>query len=140
MRVEVDRRQRNKLYATIDVETKTYGTEPYTWEEHETKFAQVTDIIKGLKLLGREVKRVAIRTDGFTHADFDTPYYKRYPEEVIDKLWNRIESRYSTEVDITVKNGRAYCEVDNYNIILPKDVRDLNENNRLYLNIYLKDI
>lgn len=140
MRVEVARRERNKLYAVIDVETKIYGTEPYTWEEHETKFAQITDIVKGLKLLGREVERVAIHTGGFANADFDTPYYKRYPEEVIDKLANRIGSMYSTEVDITVKNGRAYCEIDGYNIILPKDTRDLYEGNRLLLNIYLKDI
>lgn len=139
MRVEVDRRERNKLYAAIDVETKICGNDPYTWEEHETKFAQITDIVKGLKLLGREVERVTIRS-GYAYADLDTPYYKRYPEEVLDKLYRIFCGNSYADMDITVKNGRAYCEVNGYSIILPKCVRDLYNEHQLLLNIYLKDI
>ena len=73
------------------------------------------DCIKGLKLLGKEVKQINLV--GNLCLDLDTPYYHKYDEELMNSLYCHLSNNYMTEVQY--KNNRLYIDYKGNNIILP---------------------
>lgn len=81
----------------------------------------LNNVLKALKYLGKNVNGIYIQHVFF---DVDTKYYRRFPYEVIDKLWKKIE-RFKFEQKVIFKNNRLYIVEDDLEIVCPKSMHDL---------------
>lgn len=77
-------------------------------------------VLEALETLGKSVKGIYIQ---YVYFDVDTKYYRRFPDEVIEKLWKRIV-RNGQEQKVIYKNSRLYIEEDGLEIICPEDMHN----------------
>lgn len=77
-------------------------------------------VLEALVVLGKNIEGIYVQ---YVYIDLDTPYYRRYPEEVTDKLWRRIE-KYRSEYEVNYKNNRLYFIEDGIEIICPNDMKN----------------
>lgn len=77
-------------------------------------------VLEALETLGKNVKGIYIQ---YVYFDVDTKYYRRFPDEIIEKLWKRI-SRNGQEQKVIYKNNRLYIEEDGIEIICPENMHD----------------
>lgn len=132
MKTYFDIRER-KIYALIDMNITHYEGYLGGWDERELKVNEINDIIKALQLLGKTVKRITISSHAY--CVMDNTYYRRYPEEVINKIWNKMRN----ETEITIKGKRLYVFMDGYEIILPKDIYTDFDTKQLEINVYYEE-
>lgn len=104
------------------------------YSEKAVNIPQVKQIIRGLELLGKPVKKIVVDAD---YVDFDTKYYRRFPAEVINKLWNNMTARWSNGIEVTIKGNRFYTQIDGYEIVLPKEMLTDYDNNWLRVEFYV---
>lgn len=77
-------------------------------------------VLEALKTLGKNVEGIYIQ---YVFIDLDTPYYRRFPEELTDKIWREIY-RYRTEYKVNYKNNRLYFIAEETEIICPENMHD----------------
>lgn len=78
---------------------------------------EIASVIKGFELLGKKVDSIKLKR--VVSIDFDTPYYKRYSEELINSMYKRLS--YG-DVEIQYKNKRLYYNMAENEIVLPKEI------------------
>ena len=106
----------------------------YEFDEYEIDSKAINEILSGIDKLGLKIKKVTIKSGGFL--DIDTKYYKRYSDEILDKLCNKIGNWRYPDPEVLIKNGRLYCIIDGYEIILPKDFRTEFDTEEIRLSFY----
>lgn len=77
-------------------------------------------VLEALETLGKNVDGIYIQ---YVYIDLDTPYYRRFPEELTDKIWREID-RYRTEYKVNYKNNRLYFITEETEIICPENMHD----------------
>ena len=128
----------NKEPVIADIDNITLRSETYqngyVYEEKGYDIRQIKNIIKGLELMGYHIKKIII-----PHAtvDLDTKYYHRFPEEVIDKIWNGIGRTWSRGREVYIKENRIYTKVEDYEIVLPKDMFSDFDSRTLRMEFYV---
>ena len=65
----------------------------------------ISDIIKGLKLLGKKVNEIYIHSDNI---DLDTKYYHKFDEELINKIYMDISHGFSLGRLVISENNNIY--------------------------------
>ena len=75
-------------------------------------------VLEALETLGKNVEGIYIQ---YVYFDIDTKYYKRFPDELMEKLWRRI-NRNGQEQKVIFKNNRLYIIEDGTEIICPEDM------------------
>lgn len=73
-------------------------------------------VLEALETLGKNVEGIYIQ---YVYFDIDTKYYKRFPDELMEKLWRRID-RNGQEQKVIFKNNRLYIIEDGTEIICPE--------------------
>ena len=73
-------------------------------------------VLDALETLGKSVEGIYIQ---YVYFDIDTKYYKRFPDELMEKLWRRID-RNGQEQKVIFKNNRLYIIEDGTEIICPE--------------------
>lgn len=73
-------------------------------------------VLEALETLEKNVEGIYIQ---YVYFDIDTKYYKRFPDELMEKLWRRID-RNGQEQKVIYKNNRLYIEEDGIEIICPE--------------------
>lgn len=73
-------------------------------------------VLEALETLGKNVEGIYIQ---YVYFDIDTKYYKRFPDELMEKLWRRID-RNGQEQKVIFKNNRLYIIEDETEIICPE--------------------
>lgn len=73
-------------------------------------------VLEALETLGKSVEGIYIQ---YVYFDIDTKYYKRFPDELMEKLWRRID-RNGQEQKVIFKNNRLYIIEDGTEIICPE--------------------
>lgn len=73
-------------------------------------------VLEALETLGKNVEGIYIQ---YVYFDIDTKYYKRFPDELMGKLWRRID-RNGQEQKVIFKNNRLYIIEDETEIICPE--------------------
>ena len=119
----------------IVVKTETF-LNGYVYEEKAVNVKQIKDIIYGLNKLGYEVNKITIESN-FVY-DMDNKYYKSFPEDVIDKLWESMHYKWGKEVEVFIKGNRLYTNVDGYTIVLPKRIFTDYDSETLRVYFYTK--
>lgn len=76
----------------------------------------IKKILEALEILGKDIEGIYIQ---YVYFDVDTKYYRRFPDEVIEELWKRID-RNGHEQKVIFKNNRLYIEEDGLEIICPE--------------------
>ena len=128
----------NKEPVIADIDNITLRSETYqdgyVYEEKGYDIRQIKNIIKGLELMGYHIKKIII-----PHAtvDLDTKYYHRFPEEVIEKIWNNIGRPWSIGREVYIKGDRIYTKVEDYEIVLPKDMFSDFDSRALRMEFYV---
>lgn len=128
----------NKEPVIADIDNITLRSETYqdgyVYEEKGYDIKQIKNIIKGLELMGYHIKKIII-----PHAtvDLDTKFYHRFPEEVIDKIWNDIGRTWSRGREVYIKGDRIYTKVRDYEIVLPKDMFSDFDSRALRMEFYV---
>lgn len=79
-------------------------------------------VLEALETLGKNVEGIYVQ---YVYIDLDTPYYRRFPEELTDKIWREID-RYRTEYKVNYKNNRLYFITEETEIICPENMHDSN--------------
>lgn len=94
------------------------------------------NIVKGFNLLGYDVVKITFPYS--LSLDIDTPFYKRYNDELLDKMYKCL--RNGIEIGtIIYKSGRFYIVIDDIKIILPNDMHTLcSDDNSLSIHLELK--
>ena len=91
-------------------------------------------VLEALETLGKSVEGIYIQ---YVYFDIDTKYYKRFSDELMERLWRRID-RNGQEQKVIFKNNRLYIEEDGMEIICPEGMysrySDYN-NKHLYVTI-----
>lgn len=77
-------------------------------------------VLEALKTLGKNVEGIYIQ---YVFIDLDTPYYRRFPEELTDKIWREID-RYRTEYKVNYKNNRLYFIAEETEIVCPENMKN----------------
>ena len=128
-----------KEYVVADIDNIVTNTEfyydGYVCEDRAVDIRQIKNIISAIENLGSKVKRITIKNH--IYCDLDTKYYKRFPDNIIDKLWERIGSTWGIETEVYIKGNRIYTNVDGYEIVLPKEMYDDYDNKTLRLKFYV---
>ena len=94
----------------------------------------IKNIISAIELLGKTLKKIELKSG--TYMDMDTKYYKRFPEEIINKVWNQIGIwRYGGR-EIFIKGNRLYVKEGDYEIILPKRMFTDYDSKELWVKFY----
>lgn len=99
---------------------------------------EISKAIQALNLFGKEV--VSINLNGCAYLDIDTdmnPYYKRYDERILDIVYRDI-TRIGG-VELVFKNNRLYYNVENTDVILPKDMHSYFGEGKLSICIKYKE-
>ena len=73
-------------------------------------------VLEALETLGKSVEGIYIQ---YVYFDVDSKYYRRFPDEVIERLWKRID-RNRQEQKVVYKNNRLYIEENGLEIICPE--------------------
>ena len=73
-------------------------------------------VLEALETLGKNVEGIYIQ---YVYFDIDTKYYKRFPDELMEKIWRRID-RNGQEQKVIFKNNRLYIIEDETEIICPE--------------------
>ena len=108
----------------------------YVAETFAVDISQIKDVIDGLEKLGYPVKKITIPSG--VYLDIDTSYYRRLPEETVDKLWKNINSYFSgRETEVFIKRNRLYTIVDGIEIVLPKHMESDYDNRTLRMLFYV---
>lgn len=127
----------NPIVAYIDndvVSTETFF-DGYVYENREVNMKQVKDIICGLEKLRSKPEKITI--DSGTHLDMDNVYYRRFPEEVIDRVWKTIGDWRYGEREVYIKGNRIYVKEGGYEIVLPKKMITDYDHNTLKMMFYI---
>lgn len=96
-------------------------------------------VLEALETLGKNVTGIYIKDVYF---DIDTKYYKRFPDELMDKLWRRID-RNGQEQKVIFKNNRLYIVEDGTQIICPEEMHSRYsdyKNKELIITIRWKEV
>lgn len=129
----------NKEPVIADIDNITLRSETYhdgyVYEEKGYDIKQIKNIIKGLDLMGYHIKKIIIP---HAIADWDTKYYHRFPEEIIDKIWNDIGRTWSRGREVYVKGDRIYTKVEDYEIVLPRDMFSDFDSRALRIEFYVE--
>lgn len=129
----------NKEPVIADIDNITLRSETYqdgyVYEEKGYDIKQIKNIIKGLELMGYHIKKIII-----PHAtvDLDTKFYHRFPEEVIEKIWNDIGRIWSQGREVYIKGDRIYTKAGDYEIALPKDMFSDFDSRSLRMEFYVE--
>lgn len=77
-------------------------------------------VLEALETLGKNVEGIYIQ---YVYINLDKPYYRRFAEELTDKIWLEV-SKYRTEQKVIYKNNRLYFIAEETEIICPDDMHD----------------
>lgn len=92
-------------------------------------------VLEALETLGKNVEGIYIQ---YVYFDVDTKYYRRFPDEVIEKLWKRIV-RNGQEQKVIYKNSRLYIEEDGLEIICPEGMHSRHlDYDKIELNVTIR--
>ena len=97
---------------------------------------EIDKAIKAFETIGLSVKKIT--TDGHTYAgvDLDTKFYNRYPEQILDKIYNALV--YGMEQELIFKNNRLYASIDGTEIVLPKTLcNSFSDEQEITLKLYI---
>ena len=108
----------------------------YKFEEYEFDSKKLNEIMSGIAKLGLKIRKVTIPCGGFLNVD--NKFYRRYPDETIEKMVNTLSNWHYGEAEVQIKNGRLYYAVDGYTIILPKDYYTDYDKREIRLSIYFE--
>ena len=95
----------------------------------------IKNIVSAIELLGKTLKKIELSSG--TYLDLDTKYYKRFPEEIINKVWNQISIWRHGGREIFIKGNRLYVKEDDYEIVLPKRMFTDYDSKELWVKFYL---
>ena len=127
----------NPVVAYIDndvVSTETFF-DGFVYENREINMKQIKNIISGLEKLDAKPKKITI--DSGTYLDMDTVYYKRFPEEIVDRVWTSIQNWRYGEREVFIKGNRIYTKEGEYEIVLPKKMISGYDGNTLRMMFYI---
>lgn len=79
-------------------------------------------VVKALNLLGKRVERITLHSSVFY--DIDSPYYRRYDEEYLGRLYQQVVN-FPDEVNLIIKNKRLYTLFEGQSIICPVTMKDM---------------
>ena len=128
---------REPVAAYIDVITLSSETywDGFVYEEKGFDIKQIKNIIKGLELMGHHIKKIIIP---HAYVNLDTKYYHRFPEEVINKVWNNLGATWSRGIEVYVKGNRLCTKAGDYEIVLPKDMYSEFDDRTLRVEFYVE--
>lgn len=95
---------------------------------------KIKNIVKALSLMDYPLKSIKLKAGTFI--DMDTPYYHGFPENTIEKLWNKIHNWRATDTEIFIKNNHLYTSEDGFKIKLPDDMFSDFDTKELQLTFY----
>ena len=93
------------------------------------------NVLKALETLGKNIEGMYL--EHTILADIDTKYYRRFPEELIDKLWERFD-KWHLERKVILKNNRLYIIEDGIEIVCPRDMHDMYSYDNKTLTVTIK--
>lgn len=114
--------------APIVTEQSVYN---YTWKEYEADVKEIKKIVSALEMLGKKVTKITLPNGAW--CDMDTKYYKRFPDDVTDRMYRRLKLGGDA---IHIKGNRLYIDVCGYEMVLPKDIRSRYSNDNS-LDVYV---
>ena len=123
-------------YIDNDVIKRKVFSDGYVYEEKAVSIKQIKDIINGLGKLGYSVEKITIRCN---YADFDTKYYRGFPEDTLNKLWRKTGYYNNQEIIVYIERNRLYTIVDGFKILLPKEMIYDYDHKTLYVQFYVKE-
>lgn len=78
--------------------------------------------VEALEMLGKEIEGLYVQ---YVYLNIDSKYYRRFPEELTDKIYRRIYR--GAEQKVYFEKDRLYFIEDGYKIACPRDMRSLHE-------------
>lgn len=77
-------------------------------------------VLEALETLGKNVEGIYIQ---YVYIDLDKPYYRRFSEELTDKIWKQIE-KYRMEHKVIYKRNRLYFVTEETEVICPENMHN----------------
>lgn len=87
--------------------------------------------VEALETLGKEITGLYVQ---YVHVDLDSKYYRRFPEDTVNKIYKRIYR--GAEQKVFLENNRLYFLEDGHKIACPRGMHSYHgKNNTLEIVI-----